>query len=143
MANNNDIPWLLEQLQQFDSFVGTKYSMFKSKDFAEKKMIEILKKHLVMIAENDIKPVGFIAGLVHEHLFNPELKVLTEIFWWVDRAHRGTRAGLMLLNSFVEWGESYCDWISVNLEEKSPVSDRCLTKRGFKVLETSYLKEIY
>lgn len=88
------------------------------------------------------RTLGLIGGQLAPHPFNPELLVLTELFWWVDPEHRGGRAGAMLLDAFTAYGEEHAHWILFTLEHESPVNDRCLTKRGFALKERCYLREV-
>jgi len=50
--------------------------------------------------------------------------------------------GLMLLEEFTDWGKRNADWISFSLEDKSPVKDTTLTKRGFRLKERSFILEV-
>jgi hypothetical protein len=93
------------------------------------------------IAERD-GPVGFVSGMLAAHPYNPALTVLTEMFWWVAPEARGSRAGLLLLDAFLAYGERNADWIIFTLEHHSPVNERTLTKRGFHLHERSYLYEV-
>lgn len=103
----------------------------------------MINSHVILISENERgESTGFIGGVFTQHVFNPEIRVLSESFWWVAPEYRGTRAGLLLLNEFVAFGKANAHWVSVGIEEKSPIHERCLTKRGFKVLEKNYLLEV-
>ena len=127
-----DLDWLLSQLKDFSKFCGTKIPLFDDEGFARQMMINMMQNHVVLVAEKDgIGLMGLIAGLFTPHVFNPKIRVLAETFWWVPPEHRGTRAGLMLLNEFIDYGKRCADWITCALEEKSPVKDRFLTDRGF------------
>lgn len=140
-ATVDDIGWLIEQLKLFAGTLGTKRSLIPDADTATRVVTTMVAMHLVLVAELDGVRQGFIAGYVIPHPFNPAIRLLAETFWWVDEAHRGTRAGLMLLNAFVAWGGEHADWITVALEAKSPVANECLTKRGFVLQERSFLLE--
>lgn len=106
-------------------------------------MVGVIENHLIFVAESsEAGRLGLIAGLVVPHVFNPKIQVLQEILWWVSEEYRGSRAGLLLLNEFVDWGKRNVDWIMFTLEKHSPVSDRPLIKRGFRSMETAYLLEV-
>ena len=144
-ANADDIPWLLEQLKDFSDFFGSKHSLFPSKKYGTEKLRELIEGHVMCVAHSDIeaKPcVGFISGILAPHFFNPEIIVLTELFWWVTPEWRNTRTGLMLLEEFIKVGTQKANWILMTLEEDSPVNPTSLIKRGFKVKEHNYLKEV-
>jgi hypothetical protein len=142
-AKPDDIDWLLGQLKRFAQFYGTKKSLFGDEVYAREFLSQKIESHPFFIAENDSGPIGFISGYLHLHPYNPDIHVLNETFWWVDEAHRGSRAGILLLNAFLEFGYEYsADWIVFTLESHSPVRDETLTRRGFRVHERSFLLEV-
>lgn len=140
-ATQADLDWLLIQLDDFAKFYKTKKDLFGDKVYARDYLSKLIDIHLFLIAEEGDTRMGFIAGLVVGHPFNPQISILQELFWWVPEEYRGTRAGLKLFNAFNEFGEEKCDWVSFTLENHSPVSDNFLTKRGFVEKETTYLRE--
>lgn len=141
-ATTDDVPWLLGQLAQFDRFIGAKHSLFPSPDYAERMLTELLASQPFLVAVGEDGPVGFIAGALAPHPYNPAIRVLTELFWWVAEPYRRSRAGLLLLNAFVRIGEEQADWIFLSLEHASPVNETTLTRRGFRPFETTYLLEV-
>lgn len=52
--------------------------------------------------DNDNKIVGFIAGIVHESVFN-DIKRVTDIGVFVDDDYRSTKIGVTLINRLEEW----------------------------------------
>lgn len=137
-----DADWLLKQLQAFSDFYNTKTKIYHP-EFAVEFIGHMLENHIVLIAEREsVGNVGFIAGAMSPHAFNPYINVLYETFWWVDPAYRGSRAGFMLLNEFTEIGKKSADWISFSLEIHSPVNDNVLLKRGFRLQERNFLMEV-
>lgn len=142
-AQASDTDWLTQELRHFAAFMDTKLPLFGDEAYVKKALSIMLESHLVLIAESETgKPMGFIGGMIIPHVFNPEIRLLSETFWWVAAEYRGSRAGLLLLNEFVAYGKEIADWVTVALEEKSPVDDRCLTRRGFRILEKNYLLEV-
>jgi hypothetical protein len=61
--------------------------------------------------------------------------------WWVAPEYRHTRAALSLLQEFIAIGKAKADWITVATEGNSALTDKALTKRGFKHIENNYLME--
>ena len=144
-----DIPWILKQLRDFDHFFGAGRSLFpEDPSHAERIIAGLIANHVFYVAlehaENDVAGfgVGFIAGHLAQHPFNPDITMLTELFWWVEPASRGTRAGSLLLDAYVAAGRTSAHWVLMTLEHDSPVNDRMLLKRGFKPKERSYLLEV-
>ncbi len=142
-ADEADIEWLLGQLRKFSDFFGTELKLFGDEAQARDLLTKMILNHPTYIAESDqCGRMGFIAGVLTPHMFNPQITVLAETFWWVDELYRGTRAGLLLLNRFVAEGQLCADWITFALEAKSPVREETLTRRGFRLQERSYLMEV-
>lgn len=141
-ANDTDIEWLSHQLKAFSDFNASKIPLYK-KEYASEFINTMLKRDLCLVAYKDEDTrMGFISGMITNHIYNPEIKMLVEMFWWVDPSYRASRAGLMLLNYFTDIGKDYADWIVFTLEHHSPVNEKSLTKRGFKLRERSYLLEV-
>jgi len=142
-ARDTDIDWVVGELRIFADFFNTRHSLFGDETYIKETMTGISHNHLLLIAANeDDEPLGFIAGVVNQHFFNPKIKVLSELFWWVAQQYRNSRAGLMLLEAFTDWGKQNVDWITFALEHKSPVKDSSLLKRGFRPQERAFLMEV-
>ena len=147
-AGEKDMEWLMIQLRDFDKFAAFKRSLVEDDAYARLALKALVDDHVCYIAVGDAPRqggvrMGFIAGFVTPHAFNPRIRVLTEAFWWVPSEFRHSRAGLTLLNEFVKQGrERGCDWITFSLEHKSPVRPETLTRRGFAVKEQSFLLEV-
>jgi hypothetical protein len=146
-AVDSDIDWILEELKSFADFYGSKLSLFGDQLYSRQFIGSLIESHVCLVAERANEgdgpgeALGFITGLVTPHTFNPNIFVLTEAFWWVKPEHRGSRAALMLLNAFTEWGKAHVDWIMFTLEDNSPVKDKTLLKRGYRFKEMNYLLE--
>lgn len=142
-ANLSDVPWLLEQLRQFDRFFGGKKSLFPDDPEVATAIVGgLVETQPFFISESKGTPIGFIAGALAPHPYNPSLLVLAELFWWVSPEFRGSLSGARLLAHFIEHGEQNADWIQLTLEAKSPVSEQSLLKQGFQLYERSYLREV-
>jgi len=143
-ATLDDLDWLVIQLKDFSDFFASELPLFPTDEFARKGITDLIQKHLVLIAydRETGERMGLIAGVVTPHLFNPDITVLAETFWWVPEEHRGTRAGAILLDAFIAWGKRNADWITIALESRTPIKETSLLKRGFRLQERSYLCEV-
>lgn len=143
-AHLGDSEWILEQLKIFSSTYKTKVSLFpKSYDRAQEIISKLIEGQIVLLAETDNgEKAGFIAGVLTPHYFNQDIITLTELFWWVEEKHRGSKAGLMLYNEFVKIGKDLSDWIVLCLKFGSPVKEEFFLKRDFKKLDQSFLLEV-
>lgn len=142
-ANLLDVPWLLEQLRAFDKFFGARKSLIPENEETATKILEgLIITQPFFIASDIHGRMGFIAGALSAHPYNPELIVLSELFWWVDPKFRGTTVGARLFNHFRRYGEDNADWVIMTLEAESPIHESTLTRQGFKPYERSYLLEV-
>jgi hypothetical protein len=146
-AASHDVLWLAHQLADFAEFYGTQQSLYPDEKTARYLLAELIDAQPFFIADVDVGldsrwPVGFIGGALAPHPYNPAIRVLSEMFWWVIPEYRQTRAGLLLLEAFIAHGEAHAEWIHFTLEAKSPVNERTLTKRGFALYERAYLREV-
>lgn len=140
-ALHSDTDWLVTQLKAFSRFADTKLQLFGDESHARLTIGGLIESQIVFVAEKGSTLLGFIAGYVVDHPFNPKIKTLSETFWWVAEEHRGSRAALLLFKAFTDWGKKNVDWICMALEAKSPVNDSALIKRGFRLQERSFLME--
>lgn len=141
-ATPEDLDWLVPQLHAFAKFNDTKHSCIGPDEYVRKTLADLMAKHYFTVAERDGELMGFLAGIYFKHLFNPDLAVLCEMFWWVAPEYRHSRAGLMLLRDYIEWGKSKAKWITFALQSKSPVNPETLTRFGFVERERSYILEV-
>lgn len=140
-ATMHDLDWVLAESELFDKFFDAKFSLVPSRDEAEQFFRGMISNHLFLISENNGVASGFICGLVTPSIFKKDITTLTELLWWVAQEYRHTRAGLLLLEEFISWGKDNVKMINFSLEEKSPIRDETLTRRGFKLKERAFTME--
>lgn len=138
-ADPSDIPWLIGQLRTFAASHPLGPRLMGSDAHAEALLAHLLATQFVAIADAEGTPVGLIAGALAPHPFNGDLLIATELFWWVTPPHRGTRAGLMLLDAYDAWATEHADVKGMTLEAGSPVNPRVLEKRGYRLAEHQYV----
>ena len=84
-AELSDIDWLLSQLSSFAKFYGTKKSLFGSAEYSKAFLTVMINEHIFFIADDSTHgPIGFIAGTLEPHTYNPEIITLIESSWWVS-----------------------------------------------------------
>jgi RimJ/RimL family protein N-acetyltransferase len=144
-AIQDDREYLLEQLREFDKFFGTKRPLFPDNDCTAMDFVgNLIENQVFFVAtrRDAPRPIGFIAGYLAPHPYNPAITVLAEMFWWVDPGYRGTSAGARLLDRFITHGRLNAHWIVMTLEAKSPVDPRSLERKGFQPFERQFLLEV-
>jgi L-amino acid N-acyltransferase YncA len=141
-ATRDDIPALLPQARAFADTFDAKTALWPGDTEAAQFLARFIEEQPVFVAETeDGTLVGFIMGMFAPHYFNQQILTLTELAWWVQPEHRGSRAALLLLQAFSDCGALHAEWTMLSLEESSQLNDRTLAKRGFRRVERSYLKE--
>lgn len=139
----DDIDWLVTQLREFSRFFGTRLPLFGDEAFVRAGLEVQIRDHFVAVAVDERgTQLGFIAGILTPHMYNPAIKILCETFWWVMPEHRGTSAGARLLMEFVAFGKARADWLGFTLEHHSPVREETLIRHGFHLHERHYLMEV-
>lgn len=139
----DDIPSILEELKSFSDFYGSKIPLYRDDSISEGIIKSFIEKHVFYVAvTNDDEVIGFISGLLLPHIYNPDIETLVESFWWVNEDYRRSKAGIQLLEKFIEHGKKEVDWIICTIEDFSPVNEDVFLKRGFRLKEKSYLMEV-
>jgi GNAT superfamily N-acetyltransferase len=141
-AESNDIDWILGQLREFSKFIETKYELYGEEQYSKDGLQMLISSHLFLIAEKNSKRVGFVAGYLTPHLFNPTIKILNELFFWVIPEHRGEGIGTILMNDYIDFGKKNAQWITFSFNRFTKVNEKSLLKRGFHLHESTYLQEI-
>lgn len=140
-ATHDDVPWLLQELRAFANWNGLR--LFGDEGHAEALLGRLIDTQFVAIATRGTSRLGLIAGVVNPHPFNPDIKMATELWWWVTPDARGSSAGARLLDAFDEWADdSGADLVSFTLEAESPVNPRTLEKRGYRLAEHQFVREV-
>lgn len=142
-ATQDDLSWTISQLKTFAHQVSKKHLLFpKDENYVAHYISQIIAEQVLIIAELNGEPVGLIGGFYGPHFFNPDLNILTELFWWVMPEHRGTPAAQLLLESFVEKGRATADQVVFALGTATPVKGDKITALGFEPVEQMYLMEV-
>ena len=91
------------------------------------------------VAKVDGVNAGVIGGVITPNMFNPTIKTLAEVFWYVLPEYRQSRVGAMLLKEFIaqEWK---ADEISMSLLASSKLKQESLIKKGFRLVEYNFIK---
>jgi hypothetical protein len=100
----------------------------------------VMEQGTVFIVKKDGVNTGAIAGCVTQSLYNPDIKVCTELFWYVLPEYRNTRTGLLLLNALVKRGDEVADETIFSLLAGSIVNDKSLEKKGFVFSESGFIR---
>lgn len=100
----------------------------------------LLNGHICLVSENNDTIDGVIGGIVGGHVYNPNVRLGTELIWWVREDKRGTSVGYRLLKAFEEAAKHLgCSAVVMTLMPSSGVT---LEKLGYTQKESAYHKGV-
>ena len=137
-ATKQDLGQIALMLRRFIGTIPTKYDLFPS--FCHEFLTKLGEEHVLLVSEDETGLTGVIGGEFSVHPFNPSLTTLFEHFWWVNPESRGSGAGSMLLDAFLEAG-SGVNLIIATTEPTTELPANYLAKRGLIPSERLYVKE--
>lgn len=144
-ATKYDIPTLTEMVrgyaQQFPSKLAKDTNNFDVGYIQQLLMTMIAGRGFVLIDDDER---GFLAAIIAPNIWYPSLMELSELAWWVKPEHRNSTIGGKLWLTFDKEAEAMkqagrIQYIKTSLTVQSPAVD--YEKRGYKQLETAYIKE--
>lgn len=94
-----------------------------------------------LIVKHQGKPVGALGALLLPNTFNPDITTLAEVIWYVLPEYRNTRAGMMLMQGYIEMAEM-ADEATMSLLPSSDVNLQSMAKRGFILEEYAFRKQV-
>lgn len=110
-ANKFDLPEVVKMLRNFRG--QTPIDMMKecnNEEYVNKMFHHILLGGgVAYIAEKDGTPVGMIAGVKDHNIWDPDLKMLRELMFWVEEEHRGSSAGFKLIKAYNKKAQELVD----------------------------------
>jgi hypothetical protein len=146
-ATLKDFPWILEQLEIQDEWYcdshGSKRRFFVDKEHMSWTLNSLLESGILLIARVGDERVGYIAGWVSPHPYNPEIKVATHASWWVSQDRRHTKAAIQLLLVFKSTAQALgCDKIIISLAPETPIREESMMRWGFIPSDRCYVMEV-
>lgn len=107
-----------------------------------KKLAEINKQGLILVAEVDNQLAGMLIAAECADPWLPQIKYMRELAWWVEPLHRNSTVGYRLLKQY----EKICK----NLVEQGRIKTfiittlcdsaiRDLSKHGWRAIEQNYM----
>ena len=139
-ANKFDLNNVLDMLRSFRN--ATPIDLMRECDNEEyvNKLFHhiILGGGIALIAENDNIPVGMIIGIKDQNIWDPDIKILRELVYWVEPTARGTSAGYKLLLEYNKQAKSLVEENKIKLYTMTKMvnsPDLDFTRFGYKKTE--------
>ncbi len=145
-ANKFDLPHILDMLRNFR--MQTPIDVMRDCDNED--YVNRLYHHIILgggialIAESD-KPFGMIIGVKDHNIWDPELKVLRELVYWVEPEYRGTTAGYRLLKEYNKQAQQLVDENKIKLYTMTKMvnsPDLDFSRFGYKKTEEVWVAGI-
>jgi N-acetylglutamate synthase-like GNAT family acetyltransferase len=145
-ATVNDIEQVLSLLTDFASASLIDYAEWTEKDLAAARfrLLNLVLHQYLIVAEKDGKLVGMIGAMREQDPWIASRSRMRELFWWVDPAHRRGRLSAEL---YIRWEQDCERFIrdklvdQVSLSTQPGSSDLDLSKRGWRCVESHWIKE--
>jgi GNAT superfamily N-acetyltransferase len=122
------------------------FSPYRETPYCERSMQDTLasqiEQGMLYIALDADGVVGGIGGGVAPLFINKAYTMAYEQFWWVHEEYRTGRAGLRLLNRFIERSKELgCAYLMMMTLAKNDIGE-FYERMGFEPFETGYVKRL-
>jgi hypothetical protein len=120
-----------------------RFSRDKGEEFLKTVILGPQSEGIVLVALKETKPIGMLVGVAREPVFTRS-KVAMELGWWIEEAHRKTRASFLIYDAYEDWAKRIgCTHVQgAYLPGVSPRLDEFYQKRGYRQVESSFLKTL-
>lgn len=147
IAKEPDLPLVMDTARKF--FKSTDYGHLMIDEEALEEMVRDFvtgdnRERIALVWGPEGKVQGCLAGQLVAVPFLKK-KSAVECMWWVDEELRGSNVGIDLLEAFEYWGKLQgAAFIQMACLSNSTgkVLDRFYKRRGYKLTELTYTKEI-
>jgi hypothetical protein len=102
----------------------------------------LMRAETAWVVKKDGEYIGAVASVIVPNMYNPNIKTLSELMWYIIPEHRKSRAGYMLLKQLEETGRESADEILLSTIPSSAINMSTLVKRGFIHVENVYRKVV-
>ena len=99
----------------------------------------------VWLAEDNGVVIGITGALLYPMYFSPTSMVVQELWWWLAPEARGKGAGQALFNVIESWAtaKNATAIFMVALEDANAEKmAQIYTRKGFRLMERTYMKEV-
>ena len=139
LANKFDLPIVLDMLRNFRNH--TPIDMMRecnNEEYINKLFHHVILGGGVALIAEDKNVAGMIIGVKDQNVWDPEIKVLRELVYWVEPEYRGTTAGYKLLLKYNKLAQELVDAQKINMYTMTKMvnsPDLDFTRFGYKKTE--------
>ena len=145
-ASRNNTAEIVHLLQQFLQHTAYKQAPDAAKNYRHLCQMTwaVLEHGAIWIAHKDSKPVGLLMAVQQPNMWAPNIRELRELVFYVAPEHRGGTLAGRLFKTFEQYAEAAkaAGEIDVYFTTRmSTTANYDLEHRGFRLMETTYIKE--
>lgn len=95
----------------------------------------------LVLQDEESNDIGLLLAVASVHPFSP-CRVANELVWWVDPIARGPHSSFALLDFYEYWAvnKMNCRYVAL-VSSGDPRLDKLYTRRGYNLLEKTFMKE--
>jgi len=147
LARLDDISSLIEMGRHFHAaYIEHERSICFDAEHVRALLVRLITEPagLVMVAVVDRLPIGMFVAMCHGGITSPSLQA-TELAWWVEPEHRGSRLSMEMLQRYEAWAiEKGCALATLACIQpfKGDMVRRLYERMGFRGIEQSFAKRL-
>ena len=109
-ANKFDLPHIIKMLKHFRE--QTPIDLMR--DCNDEQYINKLYHHIILggglaLVAEMVQPIGMIIGIKDQNIWDPELRILRELVYWVEPNYRNGTAGYKLIRHYTTAAQEMVD----------------------------------
>jgi N-acetylglutamate synthase-like GNAT family acetyltransferase len=116
LANKFDLPIVLDMLRNFRN--PTPIDIMRecnNEEYINKLFHHVILGGGIALIAEDKDVAGMIIGVKDQNVWDPEVKVLRELVYWVEPQYRGSTAGYKLLLRYNKLAQELVDEQKINM----------------------------
>jgi len=139
LANKFDLPVVLDMLRNFRNH--TPIDMMRecnNEEYINKLFHHVILGGGIALIAEDKDVAGMIIGVKDQNVWDPEVKVLRELVYWVEPQYRGSTAGYKLLLRYNKLAQELVDEQKIKMYTMTKMvnsPDLDFTRFGYKKTE--------
>lgn len=96
------------------------------------------------VAYEDSTPIGLLISIIQQNIWNPEVRLLHELAFYVEPEYQHRSVGYRLIKEYEKYGNQLvnCKVISGFTISRLPTSKFDPSSKGYDLIDQTYLKQV-
>lgn len=146
IATRYDLNTLITMMKNYSEHSPIKVLKEKqNEDYVRKLFTQlILGNGRIFISQTEDKiPTGMLICVINPNVWNPDIMILQELAYWVEKEHRNGLHAYRLLYEYNKYGKQLMKENKISAYTISNLSDSNFdpSKHKFQLLESTYIKQ--